>query len=244
VLLDGECVQCAIDDDCGGGGCDTNTHTCEAGECTGDTPYLVDDECVQCLNNDHCPEGNCNTDSNTCVPADEECGQCNEDYPVCLELQGDTYCVQCTDDAHCDAGCTCDTQLYACSGDCVVAGAEQCGADTGETCPSDLVCENSLCIDPTGACDGVTVMCPGGNQCVSLLELLMGGAGGGGQLPLPPGSGGGIPGVCGCNPAANDCASGIPCTELAGGGGACIDCDPMAMLPNAEKAIICAFLGQ
>ena len=123
----------------------------------------------------------------------------------------------------------------------MVAGSEQCGGDTGETCPSGLVCQNSLCIDPTGACDGVTVMCPGGNQCISLIDLLTGGGGGAGQLP--PGSGGGIPGICGCTPSANDCASGIPCIELAGGGGACIDCDP-TMMQDPDKALICLFLGQ
>jgi hypothetical protein len=242
-LLDGQCVQCTTDEHCSGGICNTNTNVCESEECTGDTPFLFEEECVECLTNGDCSSGSCNTDSHECVAASDECGQCNDDYPVCLELQGDTYCVQCTDDTHCDAGCTCDTQLYACSGDCVVAGSEQCGGDTGETCPNGLVCQNSLCVDPTGACDGVTVMCPGGNQCVSLLELLMGG-GGGGALPIPPGMGGGIPGICGCTPGANDCASGIPCTEMTGGGGACVDCGPLAMLNGGiEKVLMCAFLG-
>ena len=35
VLLDGECVHCATDSDCGGDICNTATNTCEAGECTG-----------------------------------------------------------------------------------------------------------------------------------------------------------------------------------------------------------------
>ncbi|MGB0588255.1 MAG: hypothetical protein ACPGU1_01125 [Myxococcota bacterium] len=265
-FLDGECVQCTTDDHCSGGVCNPSTHVCESEDCTGDTPFLFNGACVECLTNNDCDSGSCNTDSHTCVAANDECGQCNEDYPVCLELDGDTYCVQCKEDSDCDAGCTCDTQLYACSGNCVVSGAEQCTPGDNSTCPSHpdytLIChESGLCVADNGACDGVTVQCPYGNPCVGLMDLLLGGGAGGlpGGLPLPGGGGGGglgIPGACSCtpngpeDPNSDDCPGSVQCAgvDLLGTGSETEVCstltceDILGELLGPLAAIICAGL--
>ena len=266
-VFEGECVQCTTDDHCSGGVCNMSTKVCESAECTGSTPFLLEGECVECLVNTDCDSGSCNTDSHTCVAASDECGQCNDDYPVCLELDGDTYCVQCKEDSDCDAGCTCDTSLYACTGNCVVSGAEECTPGDNSTCPDHpdytLIChESGLCVADNGGCDGVTVQCPYGNPCVGLLDLLLGGGAGGlpGGLPIPGGGGGsgglGIPGACSCtpngaqDPSSDDCPGSVQCAgvDLLGTGSETTVCstltceDILGEILGDLAALICAAL--
>ena len=82
-----------------------------------------------CASDADCSGGLTCDETGTCAPCADN--DCTIDYPVCVDIGGDNYCIQCSEDSHCKDGCTCDTALYACSGDCVNDGAEQCGDGAG-----------------------------------------------------------------------------------------------------------------
>jgi len=233
--LDGECVQCLKDADCptGTGPCDMNTHSCQGmGSCQDPTPFLWQGACVECLNSTHCTSGACDVNTHSCTG--DACSVCQDPYPACAEIAGQVTCVQCTpeDKSYCTAigGTDCDPNTYTCiGGNPGNLGGSSCSS--AADCPpspfdgAPMECANGYCYDKSGACDGITAMCPFGGDCVQGLGDLLGGMGGG----LPGGGGGTSPvapaaGACSCDPAnsGSDCMPGTTCLDMNG--------DPLTLL--------------
>jgi len=203
--ISGNCVGCLQDTDCASGTCDQTTHTCGGtGSCQDPTPYFSPDagKCVQCLDNSHCGGGECDTTTWTC--AGDVCSTCVDPYPACALVGGEYYCVQCTQDADCTGGGTCNQSSYACEGGTVVTPGQGC--ETDADCDAgitdfDLYCApGGYCVDKKGKCDDVTAYCLGGNKCVSMIEQLLGSAGGGTSGLPDLGGGSTLPGSCECVP--------------------------------------------
>ena len=225
--VEGQCLECLQDSDCSSTFpvCQDGVCTNDTG-CTGDKPYFdVDLGCVECLNDGHCPEADCNTSLGICG----DCPQCEDPYPACTEVDGQTYCVQCTTDAHCPNGGTCNLTTFACEGG-LVSSVPTCEPGDDSTCDPgitgfDLYCdeETGLCRDKTGQCDEITAFCAPGKDCLSFLEAF-----GGVDIPLPTG-GATVSGFCECEACApiwdiqnydpncepEGCPSGTSCFDLA-----------------------------
>lgn len=224
------CVECLANTDCKNASkptCGLN-NTCEAtstGEqCTTDPkkPHFnaATGACCECLNTSHCGGKACDPSTCACKTTGGGggvCETCVAPYPGCATYNGQQVCVQCTEASQCPSG-SCNTATYTCegtvvptSGDCKVAGKE---------CVDPLVCDakSGLCYDANGNCDDVTQFCPNGGKCMSFLDQLPGGGGGG--IPLPDlGAGGTLPGGCECQPGMlpgfdqGNCPSGLICGQ-------------------------------
>ncbi|MGM0576592.1 MAG: hypothetical protein ACQEXJ_12755, partial [Myxococcota bacterium] len=195
--VDDTCVQCLNNTHCTGEmTCDELSGSCKDPnqQCTGDTPFFWDGECVECLNNTHCADGlYCESETHTCTEQGSVCDTCSEDYPACVEVNGEFYCVPCDSDDDCGDNCACNTDTYSCEGDCTVkVGDCQSDADcdpgmTNFTLECDQ--DTGLCYDTAGQCDGVTAYCRQGKKCLSPFGELgeffdqFAGAGGGGTIP-------------------------------------------------------------
>lgn len=216
ICLNGVCVQCAQDADCPEGQACNDALTCEAGQCSGSTPWFNGalNKCCECLNGTHCGGKTCLTTTCMCEgnnPTGNICDTCADPYPGCAEFQGQWVCVQCSDNSHCSTN-QCDLATYTCQGGGPAPAQGNCGS---QGCAPGLNCDTNsgLCYDPMGQCDNVTSFCPNGGECLDLLSMLTGGSGGiPGGLPIP--AGGGLPGNCTCTSgAANACPPGLTCGQ-------------------------------
>jgi len=240
--LAGKCVECNVDGDCTGGKCNVSTHTCTTNAaCQAPKPIkMADGTCVECVNDTNCsgnPKGSkCDVTKHECTQqtTSSECDACktNPNYPACVNVNGQWSCAQCATDAECKVGGkdlgTCNSTTYTCS-----ATSSGTGGPTSGTCKTDADCgtgsgftllcdtKTGLCYDAAGGCDGVTAFCDAasGSKCISLMDMLGGGAlpGGGGGIPGLPG--GGLPGggatagggYCTCDPGGGGGSGGTPC---------------------------------
>ena len=87
VAEDAACVRCLTDDQCDGGRCNKETHTCSAGceaTCGPDTPFCDGDSCVECFADTQCP---C---AATCDLATKRCSASCKNNGDCL---GDQHCA-------------------------------------------------------------------------------------------------------------------------------------------------------
>ena len=238
------CVECLNSTNCGTGCvCDAQTHECNCpedscGNCVAPTPVCnpQTQECVECMSNDDCDVSGgefCNPSTKTCTQ--DICSACVAPYPACADINGQFSCVQCTEDADC-ASEQCNETTYFCEGTSGVA-PDTCKCQTDADCPTGtqftLKCNTSqgLCYDIEGNCDGISACCDidSGSECISIFDLLGGGA------PLPGGLPGGASGFCSCNALGDLCAIPIP--------GLCDDVAPGECMPGLACDPIGALLG-
>ncbi|NTX11234.1 hypothetical protein HUA76_10585 [Myxococcus sp. CA056] len=138
--------------------------------------YSTDpNRCEQCIranvnaqNNGGCdPYYHCNSAA-LCAPCDSSlrcgaaCSPCGQSTPLCANINGNTQCVQCTDDSQCPNG-RCDLSDNICRGcngddDCPTNGRCDLSDNTCRGCNDDNDCPN------TGRCDLGTNQCSGCND--------------------------------------------------------------------------------
>jgi len=234
--LDGGCVECRNNDDCGEGfTCNTADNTCIS-ICSGDTIMCEDMQCHQCCVDDDClrfedATGIC-LDDGTCegvVPCD---GLCSADFPVCAIVGGVEQCVQCSVDADCaliNSACTCvGDPLHSCIDETgaicqTVAGSCSSTCEDSGHCPPTstgdaMECAminggtSGLCYDPAGTCDGSSSCCAPGKKCYNIMLLLMSGKMGGTESIDPAMMQSGS-GYCECS-VAEDCLNGKSCLDM------------------------------
>lgn len=236
ICHQGRCVQCVEDEDCvdTGGTCVSNH--CQGGPCEGNptAPYELDGECVQCLRDEHCDSNICRAD-NTCEGDDPCGGACQPPYPGCAVINGVPSCVPCTEDAHCGTG-ACDTSTYLCDNH----GITECGQDCViNGCPDapqfDLACDTrtGCCYDRDGNCDNVVAFCneEGGSECMSMMDIFMGGMIPGGLPGMD--SGEFIGGMCTCDAAAHTLCNLLPNNPMCDAAPRChdgVNCLPLGTI--------------
>jgi hypothetical protein len=109
--LNGTCVACAFESDCGTDGtCDKTSHTCvdPCAKCNDTKPGCVTrlsvKSCVESSSDVHC-KGNskgpiCDLSNNTCGGVD--CGSCvGTSKPKCVQVNGSMACVECAQSSDC-----------------------------------------------------------------------------------------------------------------------------------------------
>lgn len=180
VCVEGCCVDCVRDQDCGQGEvcqrstCVTRPTTCQACSesmpCGGSEPYCFQGCCVACLSGVDCPgeqicrEGAC-IDRPNCVDDPSVCASeqmCDESTGACLDPPGP---CDAQDPQSCPVGQFCDAATNTCM---QTPGCGLCNDDC--TCPGDLVCDGFTCTGCTGLGadpECVTDGAPQGGQCIA-----------------------------------------------------------------------------
>nr|QAT78126.1 TraA [Myxococcaceae bacterium] len=117
-----------------------------------------------------------------CAPCDsslfcgESCSPCGQSTPYCANLNGQTQCVQCTDDSQCPNG-RCDLTDNTCRGcnddaDCPDNG--RCDLETNQCtgCNDDSDCPGGACDEPSATCVQCTddEHCPDNQVCVTSIH--------------------------------------------------------------------------
>ena len=137
--LDGLCVQCSSDDECGPGlKCNLST-----GKCISEYYCEADEECLQ-------QNMTCNEELHQCVPTSEDCSS-NDDCAFGKECNPMTsHCddpdLICRQNSDCDNGLICNQQTYICE-------SANTNSSTGDICISDTDCSPPL------RCDSATFRC-------------------------------------------------------------------------------------
>lgn len=144
------------------------SQTSDAGpQCTSPTPFYAEwlDQCCECLVGTHCTSGACNDDCSCAAPG-KSCALCTGATPVCRVENGEfVECVGCLTSEDCeDPAATC---------------IENSCSSPPPTPPEidgiPVTCQAGECWGTNGKCNGDTVQCKGGSQCITL-ELLFEGS--------------------------------------------------------------------
>jgi hypothetical protein len=152
-------------------------------QCAAPTPFFAEwlGQCCECLVGTHCSSGACNQDC-TCAEPGQACSLCTGATPKCLEANGKFQeCVACLTTEDCtDPAAT-----------CVSNTCTSPPPDPPEIDGIPVTCQAGQCWGVNGKCNGDTVVCKDGAECITL-ELLFNG-----EVPagvIDPG------GYCKCQP--------------------------------------------
>ena len=135
-------------------------------QCSTPTPFYAEwlDQCCECLVGTHCSSGACNADC-TCAEPGQSCSLCTGATPICVEEDGQfVACVGCVTSDDCsDPDATC---------------IENSCSSPPPTPPEidgiPVTCQAGECWGTNGKCNGESVTCKGGAQCLTLDVLFDG----------------------------------------------------------------------
>lgn len=131
-----KCVDCAADSDCAAGVCDPRANVC-----------------VQCVDDGDCQNGVCHPTRALCVGCwnDSQCGSgiCHPDRLACIECLSDGDCARPDGPGHCN------TETFACTGEC----RRDVECDDNDDCTTD-VCDAGTCLYRKEAGCGCAVVPP------------------------------------------------------------------------------------
>jgi len=184
ACVDGECLACDRDAQCGGGACDLARHVCveclSDAHCAGSAPAcdVGTQRCVQCRSDMHCPATRpaCDVARSLCAACGAD-ADCPGSLPRCSFSGDEPRCVECLSGADCPSS----APRCASGGPFEPPATYTCGPCRNDLdCPGDEQCEPSgcrptTCADLPASCGSHLVggrtlecgTCTGGTTCTS-----------------------------------------------------------------------------